>query len=1194
MKAVAGHSVVRALGALGLVAMLVVGFPWALMGVARARFDGPAPWTGVAPPNTWTWSKAQDALTDRLSEGTIADVVIRASLAVVWVAVGVLAVTVIAELVHQIRHDGIGLPSVRGLGWGQPLARYIATGLLVVTPLLGSSRAAAAPSLPVREASVAALVTTPVTGPITSPVTGRATSSFTEPSLVTTSLADGRSRVTPRAAGGREVDSVADYVVVPGDSVYGIAERLAGGDRRSTPIIADRILDLNLGSEMAAGQRFVNAAYIEPGWVLKVPSTGAGPMISAPAPNPTSVDRHTVTRGETLWSIAATRLGDEERWPEIWDSNAGRDMGDGRTFDDPHLIVPGWELTLPPVPYEQPPLVADEAAPSDVDVDDGDAGDVDDGGRDGVDAGDGDGAGDDDAGGGGAADADVGGGDVSAADATVDDAADDAGGGHDEPPTVMPAVSATPAVASTDAPRSTVDAQAANSASTTTTPSTSSTTTTTVAGGALDGGASGSTGGDQAPGAAPVGLGQAVMLSVGLLTLLGVLRSRRLRTARPRARVPEPRPRPAAIERVLRSADAGERLLRLDLALRWAASVIGQRDRQVLAALVDHTGGVELTLTGPCELPAPWAGRANRWTLPGQVPIEVIAPEARSSGAPCIALVQLGVAADGRDLFVDLEALGIVSIDAPADLADGVVAAVAATLGSSVFAEVARLVGVGVPIEAFVSHRHADVCATTEEAVALAGELIGSTGESTDSTFAMRSRMVGGEAWEPAVVLVGSTAGATGTPIEVVPSRGLAVVFAAAVPADARITFAEGVWRFAVARGADGVEPIEFTPVSLSPAVVRAIDELLVDAAAPLVDPELDDASADVGGIDAGDGDADTDSGAAGEEAGDADAGEAGERDESDDTRSDRTGDPVDAGDVVDAVQPVDAAGHHDAPLIVLPPPPDASPGPDALDPPGSADDEYVDAPWSIMVRLLGEVEVMDVGGNVARFEKSKTRELIAWLSTHRERATRSGARTALWDLDVRDETFANVVSAARRTMARLVAPPDGEEWLARTNTARLPLHRAVVTDADLVEARLAAARLQPPHLAVDTLEPAVALIRGMPFEGTSYLWPDAEGLTSHLVLLATSAAAELAAHHLSLGDVEGVFRATGQGLRVLAGHEELIALRMRAHAQAGDHAGVRHEWESYERVVTADPWSDGEPAPKLVDLRRELLAPPT
>jgi len=60
-------------------------------------------------------------------------------------------------------------------------------------------------------------------------------------------------------------------------------------------------------------------------------------------------------------------------------------------------------------------------------------------------------------------------------------------------------------------------------------------------------------------------------------------------------------------------------------------------------------------------------------------------------------------------------------------------------------------------------------------------------------------------------------------------------------------------------------------------------------------------------------------------------------------------------------------------------------------------------------------------------------------------------------------------------------------------------------------------------------------------------------------------------------------------GLRVLPGHEGLIALRLRARASTGDLAGVRQEWASYERVL-ADDWGGGEPAPELVELRRELL----
>ena len=251
----------------------------------------------------------------------------------------------------------------------------------------------------------------------------------------------------------------------------------------------------------------------------------------------------------------------------------------------------------------------------------------------------------------------------------------------------------------------------------------------------------------------------------------------------------------------------------------------------------------------------------------------------------------------------------------------------------------------------------------------------------------------------------------------------------------------------------------------------------------------------------------------------------------------------------------------------------------------------FAEPEWSVMVRVLGPVEVVACGGEAAAFERSKALELVVWLSQHRERPTRTAARTALWDLDVRDATFANVVSDARRALARAVAPPDGEEWVARTLTEDLPLHDGVVTDADLLAARLAAARGRRGSEAIEVLRPGVELLGGLPFAGTNYLWTDAEGITSAHVLLATGAAIELAEHYLGLGDIDGVFWATGQGLKVIAGHEELIALRMRAHARRGDLAGVRSEWESYERALAAEPWAAAEPATKLVALRRELLA---
>ena len=60
-------------------------------------------------------------------------------------------------------------------------------------------------------------------------------------------------------------------------------------------------------------------------------------------------DRPTVvtSKGDTLWGLAEQHLGDGFRWQEIADLNQGRGMADGRTFNNPRNIEPGWELLLP-------------------------------------------------------------------------------------------------------------------------------------------------------------------------------------------------------------------------------------------------------------------------------------------------------------------------------------------------------------------------------------------------------------------------------------------------------------------------------------------------------------------------------------------------------------------------------------------------------------------------------------------------------------------------------------------------------------------------------------------------------------------------------------------------------------------------------------------------------------------------------
>ncbi len=1055
------HELGRFLTSLGAFVFVVVLVPLGAIAASQARFGSANPLAGVDPPWRWFAGDPGSTLSEPVADATVVDALIRLSLCAVWVVVVVVVATTVLEIVHLVRHRGLAMPSVRGLGWAQRVARYIAAGLLVVMPVLTSTVGVA--SVPRASA----------------PSFGDAPSTVVPP------------RRTPSAAPASEAtapSSAHTHVVRPGESIYSIAQHLAGGDGARVIVIADAIVEANLGATMAPGQRFTNAAYIEAGWILQIPAEFADPAppVAAPSGEPAS-NVYEVQRGDTLWDIADEQLGDPTRWTDIWDRNAGDDMGGGRTFDDPDLILPGWDLELgdEPAPAIEitshvEPDVVPELAPQ-----------------------------------------------------IVPDAEPEIMPGIEPEPTVESTIEPTvdppstaPAAASTG-PLPLTPGESTGTTPDTTDTSASSTTTVMPIGDGTNGLDEPSPTSPDAP--SPIRLEHAALLAAGILALVGVRRRQRLRAARPRHRVPEPRSEVMATERRLRAVDAGERALRVDVACRAAAWSMIDTDAQIGWVRVSIDGDVAIRTTTPVTLPLPWSGDGQHWQLGAEAPIELLGEDARRVGMPCVALAQLGVNDAGDDVLVDIEACGVLAVEARPNQADEVITGLAAGLASSMYAEVAHLIGVALAPEALLGHRNAHRAESLDAGLQLAATLVGTTADQEHTTFELRSLHTGGEMWEPAIVLLGdTTAGSTGLEEYGLPAGGhgvgvvVAVAPGALADAPVRLVGAADGW----ALKGFGTS-IELTPVGLTAEDLEAIDEVLVDAERPLEPIEL----------------------------GSADELTWADSDTADAPRSPEPGDGDPVPDVVEDVTP------------------------------------FVPMDHRIVVGLLGGIEVRDLDGNPARFERSKTVELIAWLATHRERSTRSGARTALWELDVRDATFANVVSEARRGLARLVAPPDGEEWVGRTLTEQLPLHHAVVTDADLVDERVTAARLQPPTQAIDTLRPAVAMIRDMPFAGTSYLWPDAEGITSNLVLLAITATTDFAAHALSLGDTDGVFWATGHGLKVLPGHEELIGLRMRAHARSGDLAGVRQEWESYERVVVADPWSDGEPSAKLLDLRHELLS---
>jgi hypothetical protein len=313
------HRWARFAASVAVLFVVAVIVPVGLIAASRSRFGSANPLAGADPPWAWGSDGVADALSRPIADDTVIDGLVRLSLCIVWVAVAVIVVTTIVEVVHALRHHGLAVPDVRGVGWAQSIARFIAVGLIAVVPMLTPATSLAA-TLGAR--SVATSPFDASTG--ATPAAGWAPS---------------HAEAVPNTPSSEAAGAV--HVVTAGESIYSIALGLAGRDSSRVLEIADVIIDANLGTVMPGGQRFTNPAYIEVGWTLQLPA-GVAP----PERDDGAATTYVVEPGDTLWDIADEQLGDPASWTEIWERNAGDDMGDGRTFDDPNLILPGWELDL--------------------------------------------------------------------------------------------------------------------------------------------------------------------------------------------------------------------------------------------------------------------------------------------------------------------------------------------------------------------------------------------------------------------------------------------------------------------------------------------------------------------------------------------------------------------------------------------------------------------------------------------------------------------------------------------------------------------------------------------------------------------------------------------------------------------------------------------------------------------------------
>lgn len=203
---------------------------------------------------------------------------------------------------------------------------------------------------------------------------------------------------------------------------------------------------------------------------------------------------------------------------------------------------------------------------------------------------------------------------------------------------------------------------------------------------------------------------------------------------------------------------------------------------------------------------------------------------------------------------------------------------------------------------------------------------------------------------------------------------------------------------------------------------------------------------------------------------------------------------------------------------------------------------------WVLVVKLFGYPVVENEAGEIALFRKRRALELLTWLALNRDRSRRSAARTAMWDLDIADSTFSTIVSDMRRGLAEIHQQSLRSDWVPTTYSDEIPLNPRIITDDVLMTYALESFRRDSKNSS--EIVRALSHVRDVPFAGTSYSWADLDGTTTRLVILATTAALEVAAWALITGDMTSFEVAITAGLRVFPGHEELLALLEQAKVQ--------------------------------------------
>ncbi|MBT2404606.1 MULTISPECIES: LysM peptidoglycan-binding domain-containing protein [unclassified Streptomyces] len=295
----------RALLGLAVLAALIAGIPLVLLAVGYQPTDFAGGW---------------DLLTQQ-DDGQLFFTVLTT---IGWIGWALFTLSALVEIVALFR--GRKAKRIKGLGGMQSFAGLLIGGLVLIAPTAASA-------------------------------------ATTGPAVAATAVQTAGTSSVAAAQTAAEQDAWPTHTVT-GDSElpWDLAEQYLGSGPRWKDIAA---LNPSI-PQLAAGDQF-----LPKGTVIRLPADAniAKPAAPAPAPSqaapetaapaqqpaqtaPTDAKpaaaqaEHVVKSGENLWGIADEH-GDPEDWPKIFEANRGKPLPGGGTFDNPDLIVPGQELTLP-------------------------------------------------------------------------------------------------------------------------------------------------------------------------------------------------------------------------------------------------------------------------------------------------------------------------------------------------------------------------------------------------------------------------------------------------------------------------------------------------------------------------------------------------------------------------------------------------------------------------------------------------------------------------------------------------------------------------------------------------------------------------------------------------------------------------------------------------------------------------------